>query len=102
KLKPGSGRIHEDVPRVANGDGTYSAFLGDPRNDENVIIAGLHCAHILFYNRVIDDLDEIDLRVFPSARGAYRSNGYLTFLVAREVALWHYQWLLVNEHLPQI
>jgi hypothetical protein len=23
-------------------------------------------------------------------------------LIAREVTLWHYQWLLVNEHLPQI
>ena len=26
----------------------------------------------------------------------------MTFLVAREVTLWHYQWLVVNEHLPQI
>jgi len=102
KLKIGTGGVHEDVPRVANGDGTYGASLGDPRNDENVVIAGLHCAHILFYNRVLDDLDKMDLRVFPSARGAYRSNGYLAFLVAREVTLWHYQWLLVNEHLPQI
>ena len=32
------------------------ALLGDPRNDENVIVAGLHCAHILFYNRVLDEL----------------------------------------------
>ena len=56
KLKLGTGGVHEDVPRVANGDGTYSALLGDPRNDENVIIAGLHCAHILFYNRVLDEL----------------------------------------------
>ena len=68
KLKIGTGGVHEDVPRVANGDGTYGAFLGDPRNDENVVIAGLHCADILFYNRIIDTLDEIDLRVFPSAR----------------------------------
>ena len=41
------------------------------------MIAGLHCAHILFYNRVIDDLGELDLRVFPSARGAMHANGYL-------------------------
>ena len=59
---------HEDVPRVANGDGSYSALLGDPRNDENVMIAGLHCAHILFYNRVLDDLSEFDLSHFPAAR----------------------------------
>ena len=45
KLKIGSEGVHEDVPRIANGDGTYTAQLGDPRNDEHVIIAGLHCAH---------------------------------------------------------
>jgi len=102
KLKIGSGGVHEDVPRVANGDGSYSALLGDPRNDENVLIAGLHSAHILFYNRVLDDLDEFDMRRFPAAAEADLSNRYVRFLVAREITLWHYQWLLVNEHLPQI
>lgn len=104
KLRIGTGGVHEDVPRVPNGDGTYHALLGDPRNDENVIVAGLHNAHILFYNRVIDDLPELNLHVFPSAAAAAarRRHPYLTYLVAREVTLWHYQWLLVNEHLPQI
>ena len=101
KLLIGSGGVHEDVPRVAN---TYTALLGDPRNDENLIIAGLHCAHILFYNRVLDELDQHNLGPFPAARNwtADRSLAYLAFLLAREVTLWHYQWLLVNEHLPQI
>jgi len=102
KLKIGSGGVHEDVPRVPNGDGTYTALLGDPRNDENVIIAGLHCGHILFYNRVLDELGDHDLRPFPSVRGGERTNRYVQFLIAREVTLWHYHWLLVNEHLPQI
>jgi hypothetical protein len=102
KLTIGTGGVHEDVPRAPNGDGTYSAFLGDPRNDENVIIAGLHCAHILFYNRVLDELAELDLRAFPSTHAPGPPNDHLAFLIAREVTLWHYQWLLVNEHLPQI
>ena len=102
KLKLGSGGVHEDVPRVANGDGTYAALLGDPRNDENLIIAGLHCAHILFYNRVLDEFAEHDLARFPAARAGDPGNRYVQFLVARQVTLWHYQWLLVNEHLPQI
>ncbi|MGH2885903.1 MAG: peroxidase family protein [Solirubrobacteraceae bacterium] len=102
KLKIGTGGVHEDVPRVPNGDGTYSALLGDPRNDENVIIAGLHCAHVMFYNRVLDELSEFDLTRFPAARAGERSNRYVAFLIARQVTLWHYQWLLVNEHLPQI
>ena len=67
KLKIGSGGVHEDVPRIANGDGTYTALLGDPRNDENLIVAGLHCAHILFYNRVLDELAEHDLTRFPAS-----------------------------------
>jgi hypothetical protein len=102
KLKIGTGGVHEDIPRVPNGDGTYTALLGDPRNDENLITAGLHCAHILFYNRVLDELSELDLRAFPSVRVGEQANRYVAFLLAREVTLWHYQWLLVNEHLPQI
>ena len=35
-----------------------------------MIIAGLHCAHILFYNRVLDELSEHDLRALP-----HRPNG---------------------------
>src|SRR5215469_7711522 len=102
QLLIGSGGVHEDVPRTANGDGTYSAILGDPRNDENLMIAGLHCAHILFYNRVLSELGSIDLSPYPAAQGADLSNAHDQFLIARQITLWHYQWLLVNEHLPQI
>jgi hypothetical protein len=102
KLKIGSGGVHEDVPRTANGDGTYNALLGDPRNDETVIIAGLHCAHIKFYNRVLDELASFELKRFPTASNGDTANRYVQFLIARQVTQWHYQWLLVNEHLPQI
>jgi len=101
-LKIGTGGVHEDVPRVPNGDGTYTPLLGDPRNDENVMIAGLHCAHILFYNKVLSQLRQLNLKHFPAARNADLSNPYTQFLIARQVTQWHYQWLLVNEHLPQI
>src|SRR5215472_2100729 len=101
-LKIGTGGVHEDVPRVPNGDGTYTALLGDPRNDENVMIAGLHCAHILFYNKVLSQLGQLDLEHLPAARGADLASPYTQFLVARQITLWHYQWLLVNEHLPQV
>jgi hypothetical protein len=101
-LKIGTGGVHEDIPRTPNGDGTYTAILSDPRNDENMMIGGLHCAHILFYNQVLADLDSMNLGVFPSARSADTTFGYIRYLIAREVTLWHYQWLLVNEHLPQV
>jgi Animal haem peroxidase len=101
-LMIGTGGVHEDIPRTPNGDGTYTAILSDPRNDENMMIAGLHCAHILFYNQVLADLGSMDLGRFPSARDADTTIGYVQYLIAREVTLWHYQWLMVNEHLPQI
>jgi hypothetical protein len=66
------------------------------------MIGGLHCAHILFYNQVLTDLGSMNLGMFPSARAADTTIGYIQYLIAREVTLWHYQWLLVNEHLPQI
>lgn len=101
KMKIGTGGVHEDVPRVGGGDN--SAVLADPRNDENLMLAGLHCAHILFYNRVLDELSHRNMRCFPSARGgADLRHRNTAFLVAREATLWHYQWLLVNEHLPQV
>ena len=101
-LKIGTGGVHEDVPRMPNGDGTFAALLGDPRNDENVMVAGLHCAHILFYNRVLSELDRFSLSTFPSARSGDLTHDYGRYLAAREITLWHYQWLLVHEHLPQI
>jgi hypothetical protein len=113
RLRIGSGGVHEDVPRTPNGDGTYAAILSDPRNDENLMIAGLHCADILIYNRVLTELGGMNLSRFPAARGVTASRlsaarggdkaaGHLRYLIAREVTLWCYQWLLVNEHLPQI
>jgi hypothetical protein len=102
KMKIGTGGVHEDVPRVANGDGSYTALLADPRNDENMMISGLVTATILFYNRVLDEMSDFDVRAFPASGGARTLQGYEAFLLARQVTLWHHQWLVVNEHLPQI
>ena len=75
----------EDVPRT--GDGT--AIIGDPRNDEHVIIAGLHTAFIKFHNRQVDEA---------------RTNHGLTYPddydFARQLTTWHYHWLVLHEFLP--
>jgi hypothetical protein len=55
-----------------------------------------------FYNNVLAQLGQLDLKHFPAARNADLSNPYTQFQVARQVTLWHYQWLLVNEHLPHV
>ncbi|MDE3204314.1 MAG: hypothetical protein KGQ66_08820 [Acidobacteriota bacterium] len=114
QLAIGSGGPHEDLPRIANGDGTYDTVIADLRNDEHLMIIGLQCAHILFYNRVLAELSEWDLSQFPQARDDGGHSGrlgerpgdggsrYRAYRVARQVTQWHYQWLAINEHLVQL
>jgi hypothetical protein len=88
KLRIGFGGLFEDLPRVD--DGTNTAIVADPRNDEQMMIAGLHCAFILFHNNAVDWA---------------RNNGYKgasTFSHARKLTTWRYQWLVLHEYLPQV
>jgi hypothetical protein len=86
KLRIESSGRFEDVPRQANG----TAIIADPRNDEHIIIAGLQAAMIKFHNTVVDRL---------RASGVPAST---VFNEARRTVTWHYQWIIVNEFLPQI
>ena len=84
KFRVDSGGLFEDLPRNADN----SAIIADPRNDENLIIAGLHAAFLLFHNKVVDRL-----------RGQGQTQ---VFASARQLVRWHYQWIIVHEFLPQI
>jgi hypothetical protein len=81
KLLIGSGGIFEDLPRMSDG----TAIVGDPRNDENMMIAGLHCAFVLFHNRAVD-----------AAHGTSEQR----FAQARQLTTWHYHWMVLHEFLP--
>jgi hypothetical protein len=85
KLKVESGGLFEDLPRAAGGQ----AIIADPRNDEHLIIGGLHAAVLLFHNRAID---------WVRAQGA--SDPRDVFAQARRLTTWHYQWLILHEFLP--
>src|SRR5215510_10123694 len=88
KLRIDFGGLFEDLPRVDGGSNT--AMIPDPRNDENLMIAGLQCAFILFHNNAVD---------WARDRG-YK--GGSTFDQARRLTTWHYHWMVVHEFLPQI
>jgi hypothetical protein len=68
------------------------AIIGDPRNDENMIISGLQAAMIKFHNNVVDLLAARNRRA--DADEIYRT--------ARRLVTWHYQWIIVNEFLPAV
>ena len=87
KLRIASGGVFEDLPRVD--DGTNTAIIADPRNDENIMIAGLQSAFILFHNNAVD---------WVRANGP----GGSAFEAGRRLTTWHYHWLVLHEFLPLI
>lgn len=75
-----------DVPRV---DGTLTAIIGDPRNDENLIVSQFHHAMLKFHNAVVQLL--ID---------AFFAGDI--FAEAKKIATQHYQWCVVHDFLPRV
>ena len=56
-------RIHTDSGHYGTGEtfpppDSEKAIIGDPRNDENVIIAQLHALFLQFHNRLADELQK--------------------------------------------
>jgi hypothetical protein len=76
-----------DVPRTNPGAGPKRAIIGDPRNDENVIVSQLQATFLRFHNRVADVLNLTSPDDFPKVQQAVR---------------WHYQWVVVNDFLPTL
>jgi hypothetical protein len=85
KFRVESGGLFEDLPRDPD---TGAAIIRDARNDENIMIASLHAAFLLFHNRLVDRV---------------RSTGATDpFTDAQRLVRWHYQWIAVQEFLPQL
>jgi len=87
QFKIESGGQFEDLPRHPD----RTAIISDPRNDENIIIAGLHAAFLKFHNNAVD-----------LVRGEHPRETYdEVFRRARQLTTWHYQWIVVHEFLPK-
>ncbi|MFT4093160.1 MAG: heme peroxidase family protein [Niabella sp.] len=85
-IKNKEGIAKFDLPRNSQN----TALIGDPRNDENLIVSQLHLAFLLFHNKITDHLHA----KFPS-----KSPSSL-FQEAQELVRWHYQWIVLHEFLP--
>lgn len=90
KGKPFEGRAWADLVK----DPAFQRvpLIGDPRNDENLIVAQVHTAMLRFHNAVVDWLvtNEEDL------------NGANLFERAKQLTQWHYQWLTIENFLRQV
>ncbi len=75
-----------DVPRIS---GTNTAVIGDPRNDENLIIVQFQHAMLRFHNAVVD------LLLAAGFAGDI-------FAEAKRIVTHHYQWAVVHDFLERI
>lgn len=84
QLPPGKG-LDNDLPREPpsdNGLHDRAALTGDPRNDENLILAQLHVAFLKAHNALVDE--------------------GLGFQQARRVLRQHYQHIVIHDFLKRV
>jgi hypothetical protein len=74
-----------DLPRHTSlNGGAARALIGDPRNDENVIVSQLQATMLRFHNRMVDE------------------NPGANFEEVQRIVRWHYQYVVVHDFLPTI
>lgn len=78
----------DDLPRNVQ----FRALIGDPRNDENVIVAQLQLAFLKFHNRTFDHV--------KATRPDLSSE--LQFEEAQRLVRWHYQWVVIEDFLKRL
>jgi len=87
-----------DLPRnrpreTAEGEPIFHgrALIGDPRNDENLIVSQLHSVFLRFHNQMVIKVNH-DTGM----------TGDDLFKEAQRLVRWHYQWAVLNDFLPRI
>jgi hypothetical protein len=86
---PNDRRSH-DLPRNSPPPrGRARALIGDPRNDENVIVSQLQSTMQRFHNRVVDFLTR-------------KTGAAPEFEEVQRSVRWHYQWVVLHDFLPTI
>lgn len=76
-----------DLQRNAN----ERAIIGDPRNDENLIVSQLQVTMIKFHNMVLDRVGENS----PLPKED-------VFKLAQREVRWHYQWVVIHDYLCRL
>jgi len=83
--------FRNDLPRASSG----LAIIGDPRNDENLIVAQLHLAMMKLHNEVVAQIKAGTIqREAPVSRSVFDE--------ARDLVIRHYQWIVLHDFLGRI
>ncbi len=96
--QPGNGdptiptELPNDIPRATSTLG----IIADPRNDENLILAQMHLAFLKFHNKVVEGIRDGSIQTY------YSTDNKSVFEQARELVIWHYQWIVLYDFLPRV
>ena len=82
-----------DLPRNSQ----ETALIGDPRNDENILVSQMQVAWLHFHNAVVKHL-----RAKKANFTKHKLPGESRFETAQRLVRWHYQWIVVHDFLPKI
>lgn len=74
------------------------ALIGDPRNDENVIVSQLHLTFLRFHNKVVERLNSEGFNAGPADSTVLDR----VFEEAQRQVRWHYQWIVINDFLRKV
>ena len=94
----GKNKVGEDdlprnvLPPAANDEPRGRALIGDPRNDENIIVSQLHLLFLKFHNKVVG--------VVRSRQPALSHDEL--FEEAQRIVRWHYQWIVGHDFLRRV
>jgi hypothetical protein len=72
--------------------GGHRALIGDPRNDENLIVSQLQVAFLKFHNKVVDRVHTEHPEL----------SGDDLFKLAQQTVRWHYQWVVVHDFVRRL
>jgi len=89
EVPPDPADLERDLPRGPD----KKAQIGDPRNDENLIVAQLHTAFLRFHNAAVD---------WVLANEAHYQGPVAVFNRAQQLTRWHHQWLVVHDYLETL
>ncbi|MEM6438416.1 MAG: peroxidase family protein [Pseudomonadota bacterium] len=80
-----------DQDLARNPDGV--AAIGDPRNDENAVVAAIQGQFIKLYNLLLHDIVEL-------GTGEFQEAGESPSAAAIRLTRWHYQRIILEDFLP--
>ena len=79
----------DEADLARNVQGT--ALIGDPRNDENIIVSQLQLAFMKLHNAVLAKVKAVE-----------GLTGREAFHRAQNLVRWHYQWVVLFDYIPRI